>query len=178
MKNEDPVHGAGNRRRKLVTFRRDAEGHMQEIFRIGQFIVRIDKRLADRIFIRHRRNCRHFGDQSVAGDHALFWVGNVGAVVIKGGQGANNADHHGHWMRIAPKTAIKLGQLLMQHGVIGNIVGEFVLFRLIWQFAFQKQIADFHKVAFFRQLFNLVAAVHEHTSVSINIGDSGIARGC
>ena len=55
----------------LIGLGRDAEGHAQEIAGVGQVVVRIDERLADRIFVGHRRDRRHLGDQAVAGDHAL-----------------------------------------------------------------------------------------------------------
>jgi hypothetical protein len=64
MQRENPVHRPRKNRVHVIGFRRHSETHVQEIRRIIQIVARIDERLANRIFIGHRGNRRHLGDQA------------------------------------------------------------------------------------------------------------------
>ena len=50
-----------------------------------EIVARVNEWLSDRIFIRHRRHRRHFGDQPVRGDHPLMRIVDIGGIVIEGG---------------------------------------------------------------------------------------------
>ena len=65
MEDEDPLHRALDDRVDLIGLGRDAEGHAQEIAGVAEVVLGEDERLADRIFIRHRGERRHLGDQPV-----------------------------------------------------------------------------------------------------------------
>src|SRR3546814_16922239 len=87
-------------------------------------VVRIEERLADGIFIRHRRDRGHLRDQPVAGDHPLHRIVDVGGIMVEGGKRAHHAAHDRHWVRVAAETAIEHGKLLMHHGVARDGVDE------------------------------------------------------
>ena len=144
---------------------------MQKVGRIIEVIARINKRLADRIFIGHGGNGRDFGNQATAGNGALLGIIDVSAVVIKRGQRANDADHNGHWVRIAAETVEETVHLLVQHGVAGN--RRFKLFELCGtgQLAIQQQKAGLDKAAFIGQLLDGIAAVQQYAFFAINVGD-------
>jgi hypothetical protein len=72
VKDEDAVHRLFDRRDHFVFLGRNTEGHAQEIAGVGQLVVRIDERLADRILVRHRRDRRHLGNQAVRADLAVL----------------------------------------------------------------------------------------------------------
>ena len=48
----------------LVVLARHREAHVQEVLGVAQIVLRIDERLADRIFVGHRGDRRHFGDHA------------------------------------------------------------------------------------------------------------------
>ena len=148
---------------------------MQEIRGIIQIIARIDEWLTNRIFIGHCGNGRDFGNQTAAGDAALFFIVNISAVMIESRQRADHADHNGHRVRIAAETVEKTVHLFMQHGVLGN--GCFKLFEFfgIRQFAVQQQIASFNKAAFIGQLFNRIPTVQQCAFFAIDKGDGRFA---
>jgi len=83
VEDEYPPHRALDDRIDLIGLGRNAERHPEEVARVAQAVVRVEERLADRVFVRHRRNRRHFGDQPVRGDHPLLGIGDVRAVVVE-----------------------------------------------------------------------------------------------
>ena len=72
VEDEDPPHRMLDDRIDLIGLGRDAEGHAQEIAGVAEAVLRIEERLAERIFERHRDQRRHLGDQPVRGDHPLL----------------------------------------------------------------------------------------------------------
>ena len=78
MEDEDLVHRLGEDRADLHFLARHAERHVQEVLGVIERVLRIHERLADRVFVGHRRDRRHFRDQPVRGDHALRRIGDVG----------------------------------------------------------------------------------------------------
>ena len=120
MQRENPVHRAGKDRVHMIGFRRHGETHMQEIRRIIQIIARIDERLANRIFIGHRGNRRHLGDQADRCHLALVFVVDIGAVVIECRHRAHDTNHGRHRMRIAAEATEKIVHLFVDHRVIGH----------------------------------------------------------
>ena len=83
VEDENLVHRRFDDRIDLIGFGRDAKGHAQEVAGVGQVVLRIEERLSDRIFMRHRNQRRHLGDQPVRRDHALLGIGDIGRVMIE-----------------------------------------------------------------------------------------------
>ena len=135
VKDQDAVDRPGEHRVHLVVLRRNGEQHVQEILGVGQVVARIDERLSYRVFVGHRGDRRHLGDQPVRRDLALAAVIDVERVVIERAHRPHDADQHRHRMRVAPETAVEIGELLVQHGVVGDVVGKFLLLRPVGQVA-------------------------------------------
>ena len=95
------------------------------------------------MLVAHGRQGRHLGDDAARHQHAMLRIGNVQRVVVKGREGADDADEHGHWMRGAREAVEKLVDLLIHHGVVANIVLELEFLAGVGQFAVQEQIAGF-----------------------------------
>ena len=125
-----------------------------------------------RIFVGHRRDCRHLGNQAIGGDHPLIGVVNVGRIVVKGRQCSDHAAHDRHRMRIAAEAVEKAAQLFVHHRVVGDVVDELRLFLCVRQFAIQQQIGDFEKITVLGQLLDRVAAIHQDAFVAVDIGDA------
>ncbi len=172
MKDENLVHRVHDHRIGDIIFRRDREGHAQEVGGVGQVVARIDEGLTHRIFIRHRRDCRHLGDQAVAGDLALHRIVDVGRIMVEGRQRADHADQDRHGMRVAAEATEESRQLFMHHGVARDGAGEVGQFVGGRQFAVQQQIADFHEAGFFGELADGIAAMQQDAFVAVDIGQA------
>ena len=129
VENENPVHGIGHDRIDLVSLAGHREHHVEEVLGILQIVTWIDERLADGEFVRHRRDRRHLRDQAIGRHHALVGVGDVGAVVIEGGQGPDDTTHDRHGMGVAAEPPVEEVELLMHHGVVSDVVLELFLLR-------------------------------------------------
>ena len=177
MQDHDQVHRLGQHRVDDVFLGRHGVEHVQEVFRVGQIVARINERLADRVFVRPGGDRRHLGDQPEGADLAALGFVDVQGVVIERGQRADHAGHHRHGMRIAAETVVEIAQLLVQHGVAHDTQVEFLGLRRGWQFAVQQQVADFQEVGFFRQLLDRIAAIQQDAFVTVDVGDLAVA-GC
>ena len=109
--------------------------------------MRVQKRLADAVFVGHGHECGHFGYQADGSDFAVFRVVDIGAVMVEGRQSANQSGEHGHRVCVTAKTAQKELHLLVHHGVVGHGFGEVVLAFGVRQFTVQQQMAGFQEIA-------------------------------
>jgi hypothetical protein len=177
VQDEDAVHGARQDRVHLIVLRRHREAHAQEVLRIALVVARIHERLTDRIFERARRDRGHLGDHPVRGDFALHRVMDVGAVVVEGRQRAHRAHHDRHRVGVAAEAREELVELLVQHGVVGDVALELLVFGRRRQLAVQQQVADLEEARLLGQLADRVAAVQQRALVAVNVGDGAFAGG-
>ena len=175
MENENAIHRARKHRADHVVLGRHRIDHVQEILGVGQLVARIHEGLSDRVLVGHRRNRRHLGDEPVRRDHALARIRDVGAVMIEGRQCADDADHDRHGVGIAPEAAIEVHELLVHHRVIGDVVHEALLLRLVRQFPEQQQVRDLREIAVFGQILDAVAAMQQDAFVAVDEGDLRLA---
>ena len=148
MQDQNTVHRAFQNRVHFVLFARRGEHHAQEVARVGEVVTRIHKRLADGVFVTHRRHGRHFGQQTVSGDFTVTRVIHVKGVVVERGQRTGNTAHHRHWVRVTTERMEQTGNLLMDHGVTGHGGFKFIELGLRRFFAVQQDVAHFQIVGF------------------------------
>ncbi len=175
VQDEDAVHGARQHRVGLVVLGRHREAHAQEVRGVVELVLRIDERLADRIFVGHGGQRRHLRDHADRRDHALMRIRDVGGVVIERRQRADAAGHHRHRMGVAPEALEEPAHLLVHHGVAGDAVVEVGLLRRRRQFAVEQQVAGLQEVAVLGQLLDRIAAIEQDALVAVDIGDLGLA---
>ncbi|NRP51517.1 hypothetical protein XMM354_003316 [Aliiroseovarius sp. xm-m-354] len=178
VEGKDPVHGAAKDRVHLMIFGGHGKAHAQEVRRIVQIIARIDEGLADGVFIGHRRNGRHFGDQADRSDLALVFVIDVGAVVIEGRHRTDHAYHDSHRMRITTETAEEVHHLFVQHGVVGHQALEFFQRFGAGQLTVEQQITYFEVMRLRRKLLNRIAPVQQNAFVTVDESDGAVAGRC
>ena len=169
VQDEDAVHGTRQHRIDPVWLARDGEHHVQQVFRKAQIIAGIDKRLAQGVLVRPRCHGRHLGDQPVGRNHAMARVRDVGRVMVEGRHTADHAHHHRHRMGVPPEPLDELRHLLMQHGVVGNVVLELPLLVGIGQIAVQQKIAHFHEVGVLREVLDRIAAIQQDPFVTVDV---------
>ena len=175
MQREDPVHRAAQDRVDLVIFSRDRKAHAQEIRGIIDVIPGIHERLADCVFIGHRSDGRHLGDQADRGDFALPGVVDVGRVVIEGGKRPHDAHHDRHRMGVAAESPEQKVHLFVDHRVICHPAFEILKFVRRRQFAVKQKIANLQKMRFLGQLVDRIAAMQQLALFAVDEGDRGIA---
>ena len=107
----------------------------------------------------------------------MLLVIDVQRVVVKGRQRSDDAAHDGHGMGFAAKALNKGAQLFMHHSVALDGGVELLALSVVRQFAVQQQVAQFQVVGLLRELVDGVAAVQQHPSVAVDVGDRGVAGG-
>ncbi len=175
MERQDAVHGAREHGADFVFLAGRRIHHMQEVFREAQLVAGIDEGLTKGVFIGPGGDRRHLGDQAVGRDHPMVRIVDVGRVVIERRQGADHAAHHRHRVGVAPEPAEEVGDLLVQHRVIGDVFLELALLLARRQFAVEQQVADLHEVGMFGQVLNRNTAIQQDARVTVDVGDLGLA---
>ena len=71
-----------------------------------------------------RGNRRHLRNHAHCREHAILWIAHVELGVVEGRQGTDHTCHHGHGVGIIVEAGDEGVQLLMHHGVVGDLVLE------------------------------------------------------
>ncbi len=148
VQDQNTVHGAFQHRVYFVLFARRGEHHAQEVTGVGEVVAWIHKRLADGVFVAHRRHGRHFGQQTERRNITVTWVIHVQRIVVERRQRTGNPAHDRHRVRVTTERMEQTGDLLMDHGVTGHGGFEFIVLRLRRFFAVQQDVAHFQIVGF------------------------------
>src|SRR5690606_19876441 len=85
------------------------------------------------------------------------------------------ADHDRHGVGVAAEAFEEAVELGVQHGVARDALLELFVFGGVRQFAVQQQVADFQEVGLRGQLVDRIAAVQQHASVAVDIGQGRFA---
>ena len=97
-------------------------------------------------------------------------------IVVESGERADHAAHDRHRMGVAPEAAIEGRELLVEHGVARDRVGEVLQLGLLRKLAVEEQIADLHEGRMLGELVDRIAAVEQYALVAVDIGDRGSRR--
>src|SRR5262245_37632771 len=171
MKNKELPHGAVEGGVDRVFLAWHGKAHTQEIRRVLQLIPWIDEWLADRIFVSHGGNGRHFRDHADTGHLPLRRILDIDRVVIKRRERSSHANHDRHWMRVAAKPGIEPDQLLMHHGVLDDAVFKrFVLFGRR-QLCVEQEETCLKKGAVLSKLFDRITAIEYDPLVEVDERD-------
>ena len=85
-----------------------------------------------------RRNGRHFSDQSLGGQFSLIRVFDVELVVIERRHGADHARQNRHRVGVVMEPRQEVVDLLVDHGVIGDVALKVGVGLRRWQIAVQQ----------------------------------------
>ena len=146
VKDEDTIQRASKNRIDLIRLARHPEHHVEEVRRVVELVARIHERLADRIFEGSRRNRGHFRDHAKGGEIPLHRVADIDGVMIKSGERADGAHHHGHRMRVTAEAGEEPVHLLVDHGVIGDAIDEVRVLLLVRQLSVEQKVACSRKL--------------------------------
>ena len=169
VQQEQGVHGLGQDRADIGFFAGCAKHHVQEVFCEAHAILRVHERLSHAVLEAHRRQCRHFGDDTVGGQQAMLGVIDVQVLMVEGRQAANHSTEHGHGVSVAREAAEELVDRFVYHGVVTNRVFKFTGIFLAGKFTVEQEIAGFEEIGFFCQLFDWVTAMQQHPGTAIDV---------
>ena len=105
----------------------------------------------------------------------MLGILDVRAVVIEGRHRTGHPAQHRHRMGIAAETPVKGGELLVDHGVIGDRPVEVFLLRSHRQLAIEEEVADLQVIAMLDEILDGIAAMQQDASVAIDEGNPGLA---
>ena len=84
MQDEDQIQCFFCDRIDVVVLARYRKHHIEQIASVTQRVIGIDLRFANRVFVTRRGDCWHFCDQAVSRYFTVYWITDVGRVVIEG----------------------------------------------------------------------------------------------
>ena len=111
------------------------------------------------------------GNDAVREDLAMPRVIDVHRVVIERRHRGHYRRHHSHGVGVVMKAVEEPQQRFVDHGVTADAVRERLQLGGLGQVAVEKQIGHFHEAAVFGQLLDRVAAMQQHTGITVDIGD-------
>ena len=171
MEDQNPVNRAGQHRVNVIFLCRHCKHQPQQVLRIREIVKRLHEGLTQRVLEGVRANGRHLRNQPMRSAHALKRIVDIRAVVIEGRERSHYTYHDGHGVGTAYEAAVKADQLLVQHGVSGNIAVELLFLFRGGQFAMQKQVAHVHEVGILGKFGYRIAAVQQDAGLTIDVGN-------
>ena len=153
------------------------EHHREEVAGVAEVVVRIDVRQPQVVAVGERRQRRHLRDQPHAGHVALGLVVDVVGVGVEGGQRADRGQQHPHRVGVVAEALDELLDVLVDEGVVGDLVDPLVQLVLRGQLAVDQEVGDLEVGRLLAQLVDRVAAVLEHPGLAVDVGDVAAAAG-
>ena len=135
MQDKDLIHSLGQDRINLIVLAGIAKHHLQEVFRVGEVVTRVNEWLTNRVLVAPGCNGWHLRNQAVRSDFPLHFTGDVHLVMVERRKRAYYATHDCHRVRIAAEAAKEMTHLVVDHGVMLDRIAEKVALFLGRQFA-------------------------------------------
>ena len=176
VQDEEHVEGALERPVRRVLHLGHLEQHVQEVAGEAEVVVGVDVGAAHAVAVGEGGDRRHLGNQP---HHLLaprLGVEDVLAVGIEGRHRTDGAHEHAHRMGVVGEALHELLDVLVHHGVHGDLVGPRLQLVGGRQLAEQDQIGGLEERALVGELLDRVAAIHQHALVAVDVGDLAAAR--
>lgn len=177
VQDEQLVERGDDDRVELVVLRGDREGHAQEVLDVPEVVARVDEGVTDRLLVGVRRDRRKLGEKADRRKVTLLLVERVVAVLVERRQGTDHRRQHRHRVRVAREALEEALDVLVQQGVLRDLVlegGELVHVR---QLTVDQQRGHLKEGGALGQLLDRVAAVPEDALLTVEVGDRGFIRG-
>ena len=126
MKDEQDLQRVHHRRAHLVRLRRDGEHHREEVLDEVQLVIRVEERLADRLFIGVGGDRRQLRDQPHDRELDLLRVVRVRAVRVEGRERAHDRRQRAHRVGVAREPVEELLGILVEERVLADRAAELV----------------------------------------------------
>ena len=142
VEDEEDVERPREARVRLVGDLGHLEQHREEVLRIGEVVVRIDVGQPHVVAVGEGRQGRHLGDQPDRRQVALLGVVELLRVRVEGRERADRGEQHPHRVGVVAESLDELLDVLVDEGVVGDVVGPGVELGLRRQLAEDEQVGD------------------------------------
>ena len=133
--------------------------HPQKVFRISELILWVHKRHAGAVFVAHSSNRWHFGNEADSRHLSIGFGSDIERFMIESRQSADDTDHDGHGVCVAPKTFEKVGELVVDHRVHRDLMLKGLLGLGRWELTMEEEITDLKKIRGLGKLFYGIPSV-------------------
>src|SRR5436309_6842885 len=177
VQDEEHVEGALEERVGPVLELGHLEHHREEVPRVGEVVVRVDVRLAERVTVGEGGDGRHLGEQAVRLHAPRLGIVDAPRVGVEGRERAHGGDQHAHRVRVVAEPVHELLDVLVHDGVHGDVVRPLRQVVGGGELALDQEVGGLQERALLGELLDRVAAVEEHARVAVDVGDAAGARG-
>lgn len=177
VQDQQLVERGDHGRVQVVLLRGDREGHAEEVLDVAEVVARVDERVTDRLLVRVRRDRRELGEQAGRGEVPLALVERVVAVLVERGQRRDDRGQHGHRVGVTREALVEVLDVLVQQGVLRDVVLERRELVDGRQLAVDQQVGDLQEGGALGQLLDRVAAVPQDARFAVQVGNGGFVRG-
>ena len=153
------------------------EHHREEVLGEVEVVVRVDVGQAHVVAVGEGGQGRHLGDQPHRRHVALFGVVDLLGVGVEGRERADPGEQHPHRVGVVAEALEELLQVLVDEGVVGDVVDPAVELRPGRQLAEDQQVGDLEEGGALAELLDRVAAVFEDPRLAVDVGDRRAAGG-
>ena len=153
------------------------EHHREEVLGEVEVVVRVDVGQAHVVAVGEGGQGRHLGDQPHRRHVALFGVFGVLGVRVEGRERADPRQQHPHRVGVVAEALEELLEVLVDEGVVDDVVGPAVELGPGRQLAEDQEVGDLEEAGALAELLDRVAAVFEDPGLAVDVGDRRAAGG-
>ena len=176
VQDEEDIERPLQRRIRLIFHLGRLEHHVQEVARVRQVVVRIGVGLAHHVAIAERSDGDHLRHDAHDLPLANFRIGDVLCFGIERAERRDGRDQFAHRMGVVAKRVEQPLEVLVDEGVIGDVVRPLRELFFVGKIAAQQKICGLQVTALLRELFDRVSAVLEDSFVAVDECDGAAAR--
>ena len=153
------------------------EHHREEVLGEVEVVVGVDVGQPHVVAVGEGGQGRHLGDQADRRHVALFGVVDLLRVGVEGRERADPGEQHPHRVGVVAEALEELLEVLVDEGVVGDVVDPAVELGPGRQLAEDQQVGDLEEGGALAELLDRVAAVFEDPGLAVDVGDRGAAGG-
>ena len=176
VQDQQQVQGVDEIGVHLISFAGHGEHHVQEVLAVGQMVLRIDERLADRLLVAERRDGGHFGQHAVDGQLLLLGIARIERILAVDRQRADDRTEDRHRMGVGRKAGENRLHPLVQQRVRADVSAKLLELLGGGQFAVDQQVGHFGEVAALGDHLDRITAIAEDALFAVEKGDRAAGR--
>src|SRR5215210_1753608 len=147
------------------------EEHREEVPRVGEFVVRVDVGEPEAVAVGEGGKGGHLRDQTHRRDVTLEFVVHVPGFRVEGRERAYRREQHARRVRVVTETVHEVLDVLVDVGVVGDLVDPVVELLLVGQVSVEEQVGDLQKAGVLGELFDGDAPVLKDAILAVDVGD-------
>ena len=176
VEDEEDVEGLRQPRVGLVPDLGHLVEHREEVLGVAEVVVGIDVGQPEVVAVRERRERRHLRDQPDRRHVALLGIVDLLRARVEGRERADRGEQHPHRMGVVTEALDELLDVLVDEGVVDDVVLPALELGRGGQLAEDQQVGDLDIARVLAELLDRIAAVLEDARLAVDVGDRRAAR--